>query len=287
LSEYISRSEAKARGLKTYYDGKKCKRLGHDSQRYVVNGACVTCQQEQAARRHDDAADEKSPRRKGLAARLQKPIAERLDLSEPERTKVLEAFAVTRKLADGAAAVGLTEPQLTARLAANPGLEAAIRKIGVKAETPPDTASTFEWTDAKRAALIEKFVDTGDIATARDSVGVTPSVYQRELESNADFARAVADAKPLAMQHLKERAVKMALAGNDKVLTAVLKAEFPEFRDSLKLDVNHSVKSLSDAELDRKLERLRGRIIDAQFTEVPQLTQTAEADALDTTWMDS
>ena len=39
---FISRGEAKARGLKTYYVGKRCKN-GHQSERWVANSACKAC----------------------------------------------------------------------------------------------------------------------------------------------------------------------------------------------------------------------------------------------------
>ncbi|THE51696.1 hypothetical protein DJ485_15345 [Citrobacter freundii] len=40
--EIITRLDAAKAGLKRYYTGKQCKR-GHDSERYVYNGHCVTC----------------------------------------------------------------------------------------------------------------------------------------------------------------------------------------------------------------------------------------------------
>jgi hypothetical protein len=40
--EIISRSEAKARGLKTYFTGKPCKR-GHVAPRQTTNGSCREC----------------------------------------------------------------------------------------------------------------------------------------------------------------------------------------------------------------------------------------------------
>ncbi len=41
----ISRDEAKARGLQTFYTGVPCKK-GHDSERRVSNKMCVTCYKE-------------------------------------------------------------------------------------------------------------------------------------------------------------------------------------------------------------------------------------------------
>lgn len=40
--DVLTRKDAHERGLKKFYTGKPCK-YGHNTQRYVVTGACVTC----------------------------------------------------------------------------------------------------------------------------------------------------------------------------------------------------------------------------------------------------
>ena len=42
MTDIITRAEAKAQGLKTYYTGKPCKH-GHDSDRFVSNNGCRAC----------------------------------------------------------------------------------------------------------------------------------------------------------------------------------------------------------------------------------------------------
>jgi len=134
----------------------------------------------------------------------------------------------------------------------------------------------FEWTPEKRDKLIEVWVDTGDIASARDTIGVTPSEYLRELERNADFADAVKSAEPLADRMLEERAYQLALKGNDKLLAKILTAKYPEYRESLKVDLSASTTlKMDDAQLKAYLVRLlkkhEGSIIDAELAEVPRL----------------
>ena len=43
--EITSRMEAASKGKLRYFTGKKCKN-GHIAERYVANGACVTCNYE-------------------------------------------------------------------------------------------------------------------------------------------------------------------------------------------------------------------------------------------------
>jgi hypothetical protein len=202
----IARSEAKARGLPRFFDGKPCS-AQHINDRYTANGACVKCAKIRSANSY-------------RSTQLEKPRP--------------------------------PEPPL-------------LRHKTTASSEPVVFAG---WTAENRVKLIDAYVDTGDIASARDAIGVSPSVYQRELEQNEAFAQLVKEADPKAQKHLEERAIQLALRGNDKLLIAVLKARLPEYRDSLKLETTHVVK-LSDEELDRRIRRFAGgAIIDARFTEV-------------------
>lgn len=133
-----------------------------------------------------------------------------------------------------------------------------IRKLKKKEEQI--NAKGFIWTQRNRNRLIEVFIDTGDIAHARDEIAVTPSLFQKELDENKDFRKQYETAKPLAAQHLKERAIQLGLRGNDKLLQVLLKANFEEFRESdkIKVDVNSrsQVAILTDAQLDAGLAAL-------------------------------
>lgn len=132
----------------------------------------------------------------------------------------------------------------------------------------------FTWDRINRAKIVDVFIDTGDIVAAREAIGVSASVYAKELEHNQVFAQAIAEAEILAKKHLKERARQLALRGNDKMLIAELKAEFAEYRDSLKIEQTQTVRFLSNADLDRRIGQLQQRIegpIDADFSEVRQI----------------
>jgi hypothetical protein len=177
--------------------------------------------------------------------------------------------------------VGLPVEQLAARFGANAGLFSDCTGHDIEWRPPPGatwtvgasgpTGPTVEWTAELRALFIETYVNSGDIAEARDRVGVTPSQLNRELESNADFTAAVAEARPKATAALRERAIQMALAGNDKLLPLVLKAEYPEFRDNLKIDLkSEATVRLSDEVLAQQIERLQrrlGAVVDGEFSE--------------------
>lgn len=138
-------------------------------------------------------------------------------------------------------------------------------------------ALAFEWTAEKRAQLIEAWINTGDIASARDAIQVTPFEYSQELERNAEFAEDVAKAEPWANQILEERAIQLALAGNDRLLTKVLAAKFPnQYRESIKVDITQTaVSRLTDAEIAAKLAhymaRQNGSAVDAEIVEPAQL----------------
>lgn len=191
MQYFVSRSAAKARGLKTY-NGKPCKNGHRTGERYTSNGGCILC-------------DRGAP-----------PDA------EPE------------------------------------------------AEKPPAllTAETgFVWSDAVRQQIIDRYIDTGDIEGARQSVSLAPSEYHRELKRNDSFAEAIKEATKLAMQTVEERAIHEAAKGNDKLILAVLKAKHPEqYTDRVK--VEQVTDKLSDAEIDRRLNRLLG-LIPERTTEQP------------------
>lgn len=58
----ISRADATARHVTTYYTGKPCK-AGHVERRYVSNGACIVCAKSAAATFNDSARGRNAPAR--------------------------------------------------------------------------------------------------------------------------------------------------------------------------------------------------------------------------------
>jgi hypothetical protein len=134
----------------------------------------------------------------------------------------------------------------------------------------PTKPMAFEWTEEKRATLIEEWVNTGDIATAKDAIGVTHSEYSRELARNETFAAQVAEAEPLANQILEERAIQLALGGNDRLLQKVLAAKFPaQYRESIKVDITQNpISRMTDEQIAARLHQLGWRPPDAIDAEV-------------------
>lgn len=190
MNDFVSRSEARTRGLKRYFNGKRCKH-GHISERYVSTSACVGCDQ-------------------GLPA----------DPPEAERRRLI---------------------------------------------------NDFKWTQDVRDVLIDEYVNTGDIMQAREIVKVSAAAYHRELEANDAFREAITKATKLAIQTLEDRSIHLAGKGNDKLIIATLKAKLSDqYTDRLKVDNTHEEK-LSDAELDRRIARLRsvGRIIEHPIPDLP------------------
>ncbi len=145
----------------------------------------------------------------------------------------------------------------------------------------PVMMSTFEWTPQKRALLIDSYVDTGSIETAREVVGVTPSEYHRELDRTPDFAEAIAKATVLAIQTLEDRLANSAMRKGDvKAHLAYLKAKKPEeFSERVKVDqtTTHVVR-LSEAELDKRIARYT--TIDAEFSPADQTPEAGTPPAI-------
>lgn len=283
----VPKDEAIARGWPLFYQAETC-RYGHRAPRYVSNPRqCIDCFRIKRGKSPLTAAPASPEYKKpfpqpGAKAPENLPVARG---PEPDRLEkmFLVAYADKRDIDVAAAMVGMTGAQVHARLSWSPIFATALKdiqdRLGIVTIT--DTGP-FEWTNAKRERLIAVLVDTGDIATARDSIRVTPSEYFREIERNADFGARIEEATPLAIRALEDKATQLALGGNDKLLQKLLTAKLPEYRERLDLNVNE-MRNLSDAQLNAQLARLvaryRGGVIDAEFRDVEPVRQIAPPDA--------
>jgi hypothetical protein len=286
----VPKDEAIARGWPMFYQAEAC-RYGHTAPRYVSNPRqCVDCFRLKRGKATLTAAPAQPEYKRPYAQRAAAPETGAAPPAvarpaEPDRTEkmFLGAYAELKDLDVAALRAGVTGAQILARLSWSPVFAAAVKaledKLGmvyVTRETGP-----FEWTPEKRTRLLEVWVDTGDLATARDSIRVTPSEYFREIERNPEFSTAIEEATPLAVQALEDKATQLALSGNDKLLQKLLTVKKPEYREKLDLNVNDERK-LTDAQLDTQLTRLvtkfRGRIIDAEYTELEPVRQIAAPD---------
>jgi hypothetical protein len=264
-SRLVPLDEATARGWPQFYDGRTC-RYNHTAPRYVVNPKiCVDC------RRIKNGKAPIGGRAGGQSEYKSQPYKQRDQKAadgqlvsvkplEPDRLEklFLEKYAAVKDLEQAAKLAGTTAAQIHARLSISAVFKIATNDLETRlgiVQTVPD-AVEFQWDDDKRVRFITVYIDTGDIATARDAIRVTPSEFYKELDRNSEFSSRVADAEPLAMNALEERAIQFALAGNDKLLLKTLAAKKPEqYRDRLGVDLNVTTK-LTDAQIDARLYQL-------------------------------
>lgn len=260
----IPLEEAKYRKWPYFFQSTPC-RYGHVAPRYTSNHRiCVDCTR---LKRSKATIGEKtgvnpnnSPGRggafgKGITVKVEK----QQEVDAWER-RFLDSYAYHKDFSAACQAINVTESQIDSRLAhseifkrAYDNLEA---RIGVKKVI---TSEGFIWTKEKHDRIIEVYINTGDLATSRDSIGVTPFEYFQELARNPIFAERIKEAEPLAHLALEERAIQLALAGNDKLLTKILSVKKPEYKDNIKVDMNVTEK-LDDRQLKARLSRLLDKL---------------------------
>lgn len=269
--------EAKARGWGYCFSATPC-RYGHVAPRYTSNPRkCVDCTRLKAGKGtigERTGIDNKTGKKgtggaSGVIVNVQKPA--QIDAWE---RRFLEAYAYHKDFKAACEAISIEESKIEARLAYSGSFrtayEALEERLGVK---KVNSSEGFIWTKEKHDKIIEVYINTGDLATARDSIGVTPFEYFQELARNSNFALRLKEADPLAHLALEERAIQLALAGNDKLLTKVLSVKKPEYRENIKVDMNVTEK-LDDrqlqARLSRLLNKLRPDVIEVECTPVTE-----------------
>jgi hypothetical protein len=267
--------EARQRGFSLFYDGRAC-RFGHQAPRYVSNvNQCVDChrlsrgKQPIAGRASGMAVERPAKYEKSVV-----PNAPSLRPIEPDafEKRFLVEYAAVKDLERAAHLVNSSAAQIHMRLSTSAVFRAATNDLESRLNirpTVPDTTA-FEWNEDKRARYITVWIDSGDVATARDAIRVTMSEIQAEFARNPAFRSRCEEAEPIANLAFEERAKQLALAGNDKLLTLILKAERPDkFSERLNVDMNVTGK-MSDEQLDNRLRYLlrhNGPVIDAEFTD--------------------
>jgi hypothetical protein len=266
----IPQEEAKYRKWGYFFQSTPC-RYGHVAPRYTSNHRlCVDCLRlksgkttigEKTGIRNSSFPGKGGKFGKGVTVKIEKQ--QQVDAWEK---RFLEAFAYHKDFKAACQAVNVTEAQIDARLAHSDIFKKAYDllqdRINEKKLKDPEV---FVWTKEKHDKLIEVFINTGELATARDSIGVTPFEYFQELSRNPIFAERVKEAEPLAHLALEERAIQLALAGNDKLLTKILSVKKPEYKDNIKVDMNVTEK-LSDKQLNSKLSYLLNKLGIAPIT---------------------
>lgn len=273
----VPQEEARARGWGYCFQGTPCS-YGHIAPRYASNiRRCIDCARLKQGkstigeRSGLDGRGLKKPRTNntGVVVNVTKP--EQIDAWE---RKFLESYAYHKEFGAACAAVNVTEAQVLARLSYSQTFRGSYEllegHLGIKRV---NSSNGFIWNREKHDKIIEVYINTGDMASARDAIGVTPFEYYQELARNDSFSERIKEADPLAHLALEERAIQLALAGNDKLLTKVLSVKKPEYRENLKVEMNVTEK-LDDRQLSAKLLRLvnklRPAILDGSFEDVTE-----------------
>jgi hypothetical protein len=271
--------EAKYRGWGYFFVSNPC-RYGHVCGRYTSNPRkCIDCTRLAKGKGtigERSGVDISGTKRKvsggasGIIVNVQKPV--QIDAWEK---RFLESYAYHKDFKAACEALPIEEAKVESRLAYSESFRKAYdtleERLGIKKVL---SSEGFIWTKEKHDKIIEVYINTGDLATARDSIGVTPFEYFQELARNPLFSQRLKEADPLAHLALEERAIQLALAGNDKLLTKVLSVKKPEYRENLKVEMNVTEK-LNDRQLEARLLRLVNKlqpvsVIEGDYTEAPE-----------------
>lgn len=283
-TRFVTEAESKFRGWKWFYIGDACSR-GHKAPRYVSNPRlCVDCHRIREGREtiggkgNAEYTSRLRPYKERVANRGTAVVAAKPLEPDAREKRFLIEYAKIRNFDQAAQAMNTDPAIFRAVLSYSKVFLDAVNALedaeGLSRTLRLD--ENFDWDDDKRLILIRVYIDTGDLGLARDSIQVSNFHYQRELQSNADFARAVEEAEPLANRIIDEHAVRKAKQGDSRLLDRVLSAKLPnEYGAKLKVDMNVTGK-LTDAQIDTRLlqltKLLHGRIvddtaIDAEFEE--------------------
>lgn len=262
-TRFVTLAEARARGWRHFYVGDICPR-GHKAPRAQSNPSmCVDCHRINEGRGTIGIAT--APETRTTQTRVEgKPTRElpRADVpGEPtamEKTFLAE-YAECKEFDKACKRIRVTPGYMHARLSWSKPLQVALaeleERLGVEKTAPIQLH--FDWDNEKRDLVVRVYVDTGDIAEARQVVRVSPTEFYKELKSNPKFAQAIKDAEPLAHKVLQERAMSEALNGNDKLLVPALKAYIPEFTKPVE-ENNGDIDRRSSEDLAADIARVIG-----------------------------
>jgi hypothetical protein len=257
----ISRADAKALGWSAYVPFLPC-RNGHVAPRFVANDSCTDCWRVSKGKVpvHGKASDKKYYKARAEKPANGAPVIVQAPEPDAKDKAFLGKYAEHRDIHLAATASGTTAALITSRRSHNKPLDDAMARLETDLTIPRlvPPSGEIEWTDEMRARLIEAYVDSGNLAVGRDAVGCTPSQLWREQDSNPTFAGQLDDARIRASEIIAEKASQMALAGNEKMATLILKAEKPEkYGDRMRLDMHRHTEydKMSDADLEASFVR--------------------------------
>ncbi len=275
----VSKLEAEEREWTFFYIGDVC-RHGHRAPRYVsAPRTCVDCHREDNKRQTIGA--------KGVAeySKPSRPYTERVPKTpqgiavqprpiEPDalEKRFLVEYAKTASFDLAADNLGYEPAVFKGRLSYSAVFRSAVEKLESDngLVRTPSILESYEWTDDRRKTLLRVYIDTGDIAVARASVGVSNFHLLKELDENPEFQADYDKAEEMANKVLDEIGVSQARRGDNKLLTRLLSnVSAARFGESSKVKVDLNVaESRTDEQLRSDIVReiLKGRdrsVIDA------------------------
>ena len=141
---YISKSEAKASGLRRFYVG-TCK-AGHDAERYVANGACVTCNEQRA--NASKKAKPKAPPPPSVA------VGEGFKWTDDARQRLCDVYVDTGDIESARAAVGVLPSEYHRELERNNEFKTSVaRATALAIQTLEDKAMGHALRGNEKLAL--------------------------------------------------------------------------------------------------------------------------------------
>jgi hypothetical protein len=164
-----------------------------------------------------------------------------------------------------AQAVGTKRGLIEARASSNSVFRAALTDLcdrrGIAWTRAPD--SEFKWTLEIERQFTRRFIDCGLLEQTRQEMGVSASDYQTRLSTSSKFAELIEEARPLARETLRERAMVGAATGNDR-LAKILEDDpevgiFTDFQGNKRRHVNPQQARTEMALLLDELRKKLGR----------------------------
>jgi hypothetical protein len=256
----ISRSDAEAHGWTGYVDFIPC-RNGHVAPKFCANGSCIDCWRVSKGKPpiHGKASDKKYYKARAEKSATGAPVIMTAPELDAKDRAILAQLAETLDIQATAKACGITVALIAARRAHNKPFDQALTRLesdlGIARWVPP--SSTVAWTPEMEETFVTTLINTGNASLARDAAKVTFAQFIQRLEDSPAFAAAYDRARPLAMQAYEEKAQAMALNGNDKLLSLILKAENREkYGDQFKIGMHMTAADkMTDSQLAASLAR--------------------------------
>jgi hypothetical protein len=268
-SRFITKDEAAYRKWKHFYIGETC-RWGHMAPRYVINGKCIDCQRVTEGR--DPIGGKGTAEYVGKQS-VYKQRDKSITTAKPAEPDSLEKrfiveYVKTKSFAQAAQICGRTEAEFLGRLSYDKVFREAVNRLEEEngLSRTASLTETYEWDDDKRRVLMHTYINTGDLAAAMRSVGVSNFYFTKELEENPVFREDMEKAQVMGLEQLERNAISLAVTGkSDKLLPMVMKAKLPDYRDSVKVDMNVTQK-LTPGQINEQFGQLLLELIESGET---------------------